>query len=57
MAAIQHSMARYFDAKTVVLLDAMIEGLTLHRALGGEPKDPRSILDGVRCVAFGALDN
>ena len=53
MASIQYSMAQYFDAETVILLDAMIEGLTLHRALGGEPKDPQPILDGVRRIALG----
>lgn len=28
----------------------MIEGLTLHRALGGEPRNPQSIRDGIRRI-------
>lgn len=43
MSATQKVMGRFFDSETTVLLDAMIEGLTLHRALGGEPRNPQSI--------------
>ena len=48
MSATQKVMGRFFDSETTVLLDAMIEGLTLHRALGGEPRNPQSIRDGIR---------
>lgn len=54
MTATQEAMGRFFDRETVVLLDAMIEGLTLHRALGGEPRDSEAILRSVRRVAFGS---
>ena len=43
-------MGRFFDSETTVLLDAMIEGLTLHRALGGGPCNPQSIRDGIRRI-------
>ena len=49
-AATQKVMGRFFDSETTVLLDAMIEGLTLHRALGGEPRNPQSIRDGIRRI-------
>lgn len=52
MSAVQKTMNRFFDAQTSVLLDAMIEGLTLHRALGGEPKSPKAIRDGIHRIAF-----
>lgn len=52
MVAIQKTIGRFFDAETSVLLDAMIEGLTLHRALGGEPRSQRAIRDGIRRIAF-----
>ena len=50
MSATQKVMGRLFDSETTVLLDAMIEGLTLHRALGGEPRNPQSIRDGIRRI-------
>lgn len=53
MGAWQETMGRFFDHETTVLLDAMIEGLTLHRALGGEPRDSEAVLRGVRRVALG----
>lgn len=53
MAATRKTMTRFFDDETAVLLDAMIEGLTLHRALGGEPRDPRSIREGIERIVHG----
>ncbi|PWG64999.1 TetR/AcrR family transcriptional regulator [Bifidobacterium callitrichidarum] len=55
MGAVQQELSRFFDARTVALLDAMIEGLTLHRALGGEPKDANDLREGIRRVAFGEV--
>ena len=40
MSATQKVMGRFFDSETTVLLDAMIEGLTLHRALAGNRATP-----------------
>ena len=57
MSATQKVMGRFFDSETTVLLDAMIEGLTLHRALGGEPRNPQSIRDGIRRIITGADGN
>ncbi|PJM78804.1 TetR/AcrR family transcriptional regulator [Bifidobacterium scaligerum] len=53
MGAVQQELSRFFDARTVALLDAMIEGLTLHRALGGEPRNVDDLREGIRRVAFG----
>lgn len=53
MAASRAEMERFFDPVTATLLDAMVEGLTLHRALGGTPQDPRTVRDGLRRIAFG----
>ena len=50
MSATQKVMGRFFDSETTVLLDAMIEGLTLHRALAGNPRNPQSIRDGIRRI-------
>ncbi|MBW3092959.1 TetR family transcriptional regulator [Bifidobacterium sp. 82T10] len=53
MAASRAQLERFFDKPTAALLDAMIEGLTLHRALGthAEAHDPRVIREGIRRVA------
>jgi TetR/AcrR family transcriptional regulator, regulator of biofilm formation and stress response len=37
MARSRHALERHFDADTARLLDALIEGLTIHRALDTEP--------------------
>ncbi|QHT57853.1 TetR family transcriptional regulator [Cellulomonas sp. H30R-01] len=39
MARSRHALERHFDPPTARLLDAMIEGLTIHRALDTEPRD------------------
>lgn len=43
MARSRHALERHFDPATARLLDAMIEGLTIHRALDTEPRDPDEI--------------
>ncbi|WP_236036732.1 TetR/AcrR family transcriptional regulator [Bifidobacterium simiiventris] len=53
MAASRTQIERVFDPATAVLLDAMIEGLTLHRALGTTPIDPALIAEGVRRLIRG----
>ncbi|PLS30974.1 TetR family transcriptional regulator [Bifidobacterium margollesii] len=51
MAASRTELERLFDPSTAMVLDALIEGLTLHRALGRMPQDPRAIREGIRRVA------
>lgn len=51
MAASRAQIERFFDTSTAMLLDAMIEGITLHRALGGVPGNPAVVRDGIRRIA------
>jgi DNA-binding transcriptional regulator YbjK len=41
------ALERHFDPLTARLLDAMIEGLTLHRALSATPVDPRDTIEAI----------
>ncbi|WP_116952000.1 TetR/AcrR family transcriptional regulator [Jiangella endophytica] len=34
------ALERHFDTTTALMLDALIEGLTIHEALGTQPRDP-----------------
>jgi DNA-binding transcriptional regulator YbjK len=45
------ALERHFDARTARELDALIEGLTLHRALDTEPHDRETTADAVARVA------
>ena len=47
MTASRAHYERFFDARTAVLIDAAVEGLTLHRALGDVARDPDTIRDGL----------
>lgn len=42
-AALEH----HFDPETARMLDALIEGLTIHRALDAEARDPREVEEAV----------
>ncbi|RKT31918.1 TetR family transcriptional regulator [Microbacterium sp. AG1240] len=48
-AALEH----HFDPETARLLDALIEGLTIHRALDSEERDPREVDVAVRRIIAG----
>ena len=37
------ALERHFDPQTARLLDALIEGLTIHHALDAEPRDPADV--------------
>jgi DNA-binding transcriptional regulator YbjK len=50
MARSRQALQRHFDPDTARILDALIEGLTLHRALDTKPGDHRTALDAVRRV-------
>ena len=49
MAASRARLERFFDPGTARLLDAMIEGLTLHRAFG-TPSDGAAVRDAIRRI-------
>ncbi|MFH8252611.1 TetR/AcrR family transcriptional regulator [Microbacterium sp. B2969] len=41
------ALERHFDPDTARMLDALIEGLTIHRALDAHARDPREVADAV----------
>lgn len=41
------ALERHFDPETARLLDAMIEGVSIHRALDEEPRDPDEVAEAV----------
>jgi DNA-binding transcriptional regulator YbjK len=50
MARSRAALERLFDPVTARLLDALIEGLTLHRALDTEPHDDGTVVDAVERI-------
>ncbi|KFI97528.1 TetR/AcrR family transcriptional regulator [Bifidobacterium stellenboschense] len=48
MAASRAQLERFFDAPTAAILDSLIEGLTLHRALGDGTLDVAAIRQAIR---------
>ncbi len=55
MARSRHALERHFDPTTARLLDALIEGLTIHRALDTEPHDADEVRRAVDLVTRHAL--
>lgn len=47
MARSRAALERHFDPATARLLDALVEGLTIHRALDTEPQDPALVVAAV----------
>lgn len=47
------ALGRHFDAETARLLDALIEGLTIHRALDDSARDPQEVRVAVARLARG----
>jgi len=45
------ALGRHFDPATCRVLDAFVEGMTIHRALDTEPPDGVDVLDAVRRLA------
>ncbi|MBK7821226.1 MAG: TetR family transcriptional regulator [Tessaracoccus sp.] len=50
MARSRAALERHFDPETARLLDALIEGLTIHRALDVEERDPGEVRRAVQRV-------
>ena len=44
------ALERHFDPATASMLDALIEGLTIRRALDSEPQDPAVAAEAVRRI-------
>lgn len=47
MSRSRAALEQHFDPETARLLDALIEGLTIHRALDIESRDPDEVLRAV----------
>lgn len=47
------ALERHFDPETARMLDALIEGLTIHRALDAEARDPREVERAVARITAG----
>ncbi len=50
MARSRAALERHFDPDTARILDALIEGLTIHRALDSHARDPREVELAVRRI-------
>ncbi|MGW4116894.1 TetR/AcrR family transcriptional regulator [Actinosynnema sp. NPDC004786] len=50
MAASRRALERHFDPLTARLLDAVIEGMAMHRALDVEPHDPAAAIAAIERV-------
>lgn len=56
MSRSRAALERFWDPLTARILDALIEGLTVHRALDTVPHDDRAVREAVRRVAGGKRD-
>ncbi|MEH1016410.1 TetR family transcriptional regulator [Micromonospora sp. CPCC 206060] len=54
MACSRRALEHHFDPVTARLLDALIEGLTIHRALDTEPHDPAVVAVAVKRITTAA---
>jgi DNA-binding transcriptional regulator YbjK len=50
MSRSRAALEQHFDPLTALLLDALIEGLTIHRALDTDPQDAEVVVQAVRRV-------
>ncbi|MET1035306.1 MAG: TetR family transcriptional regulator [Arthrobacter sp.] len=50
MARSRHALERHFDPDTAVMLDALIEGLSIHRALALTPLPETAVREAVRRI-------
>lgn len=46
------ALERHFDSETARMLDALIEGLTIHRALDAIERDPAEVREAVTRITF-----
>lgn len=52
----RHAFERHFDPTTARVLDALVEGLTIHSALDTESHDPRDLARAVQIVTRAVAD-
>jgi DNA-binding transcriptional regulator YbjK len=50
MARSRRALERHFDPGTARMLDALVEGLSIHRALDTEPHDPAVVAEAVQRI-------
>jgi DNA-binding transcriptional regulator YbjK len=55
MARSRQALQRHFSPATARILDALVEGLSIHRALDNEPHDPAVVVDAIERVTSGGL--
>ncbi len=55
MARSRAALERHFDPDTARMLDALVEGLSIHRALDTEPQDPHVVADAVDRITADRL--
>lgn len=51
MARAREALETHFDPRTARLLDALVEGLAVHRTLDRDPADVADMIDGIRRIA------
>lgn len=54
IARSRHALEHCFDPTTARLLDALLEGLTIRRALDSEPPHPDTVASAIRRITAGA---
>jgi DNA-binding transcriptional regulator YbjK len=57
MARSRRTLERYFDPTTARILDALVEGLSIHRALDNEPHDTAIVTAAVERVTARSATN
>jgi DNA-binding transcriptional regulator YbjK len=53
MARSRRTLEKYFDPTTARILDALVEGLSIHRALDNEPQDEAIVTTAVQRITAG----
>jgi DNA-binding transcriptional regulator YbjK len=56
MARSRRALERHFDPGTARMLDALVEGLSIHRALDTEPHDPAVVTEAVDRITRSSPD-
>jgi TetR/AcrR family transcriptional regulator, regulator of biofilm formation and stress response len=54
MARSRRTLEQYFDPTTARILDALVEGLSIHRALDNEPQDASIVTAAVERITAGS---
>jgi TetR/AcrR family transcriptional regulator, regulator of biofilm formation and stress response len=54
MARSRRTLEKYFDPTTARILDALVEGLSIHRALDNEPQDEAIVTTAVQRITAGS---